>query len=135
MSMLTEELNKCDNCGNTFTVYAGGLSGTVDGSIRDYCPSCVTKMDVTNCGDCGELMDWGSLNDDYQCSSCETKPFCPYGIDADECSTFRERSVAGISMFVPDCPVHGPFQDGSVVCDACGARYVIVSKLTKEVCF
>jgi hypothetical protein len=37
---------------------------------------------------------------------------CPYGgIDADECGTIRERSVAGISNTIPDCPVHGPHQE------------------------
>jgi hypothetical protein len=37
---------------------------------------------------------------------------CPFaGTTADECSMIRERSVAGVSDDVPDCPVHGAFRD------------------------
>ncbi|MEX1171683.1 MAG: hypothetical protein WEG56_03615 [Chloroflexota bacterium] len=37
---------------------------------------------------------------------------CPFGgTTPDECSTIRERSVAGVSDSVPDCPVHGAFQE------------------------
>lgn len=31
--------------------------------------------------------------------------------DRDECSTARERTVAGLSDTIPACPVHGPFTD------------------------
>lgn len=40
---------------------------------------------------------------------------CPYGdpeypwTTAGECSMARERSVAGQSNIIPDCPVHGPY--------------------------
>jgi hypothetical protein len=41
---------------------------------------------------------------------------CPYGgTTADECSTIRERSVAGISDSVPACPVHGAFSESEPV--------------------
>jgi hypothetical protein len=37
---------------------------------------------------------------------------CPFaGTTAEECSMIRERSVAGVSDDVPDCPVHGVFRD------------------------
>ena len=37
---------------------------------------------------------------------------CPFeGTTPDECSTIRERSVAGISNDVPDCPIHGPYRE------------------------
>lgn len=37
---------------------------------------------------------------------------CPYGVeDAEECNTIRERSVAGRSNHIPDCPVHGQHPD------------------------
>ena len=37
---------------------------------------------------------------------------CPFdGTTPDECSTIRERSVAGISNSVPDCPIHGAFRE------------------------
>jgi hypothetical protein len=45
---------------------------------------------------------------DADCPSCP----CPYGAtDGDECDTIRERSVAGISNDIPDCPLHGPHKD------------------------
>ena len=34
---------------------------------------------------------------------------CPWE-NADECSMARERSVAGVSDVIPDCPVHGAFR-------------------------
>lgn len=37
------------------------------------------------------------------------KERCPWS-DPDECSTARERSVAGTSRPIPACAVHGPFQ-------------------------
>ncbi len=37
---------------------------------------------------------------------------CPFGgTTPDECSTIRERSVAGLSNDVPPCPVHGPYHE------------------------
>jgi hypothetical protein len=37
---------------------------------------------------------------------------CPFGgTTPDECSTIRERSVAGVSNDVPDCPIHGVYQE------------------------
>ncbi len=37
---------------------------------------------------------------------------CPFGgTTADECAMIRERSVAGVSDSVPDCPVHGAYRD------------------------
>jgi hypothetical protein len=37
---------------------------------------------------------------------------CPFGgTTSNECSTIRERSVAGVSDSVPDCPVQGAFQE------------------------
>ena len=42
--------------------------------------------------------------------AAEVPEACPFGgTTPDECSTIRERSVAGISNSVPDCPVHGAF--------------------------
>lgn len=41
-----------------------------------------------------------------------TESPCPYGTtDPDECGTIRERSVAGRSNTIPDCPVHGQHPD------------------------
>lgn len=45
--------------------------------------------------------DEDSVNGSIECSTDATAP--------DECSMMRERSVAGISNDVPDCPVHGAF--------------------------
>ena len=43
-------------------------------------------------------------------------PPCPYGVeDAEECGTIRERSVAGRSNTIPDCPVHGQHPDEVLV--------------------
>ncbi len=37
---------------------------------------------------------------------------CPFGgTTPDECSTIRERSVAGVSNDVPSCPVHGVYHE------------------------
>jgi hypothetical protein len=37
---------------------------------------------------------------------------CPFGgTTPDECSTIRERSVAGISDDVPDCPIHDVYRE------------------------
>lgn len=33
---------------------------------------------------------------------------CAY-VDASECSAARERSVAGVSNVIPDCPRHGAY--------------------------
>lgn len=44
--------------------------------------------------------------------AAEARKACPFaGTTADECSMIRERSVAGVSNDVPDCPVHGAFRD------------------------
>jgi len=41
---------------------------------------------------------------------------CPWDCATDsECSMYRERSVAGISDDIPECPAHGPYLDGSEV--------------------
>lgn len=39
----------------------------------------------------------------YHAASC-----CPFAT-WEECAASRERSVAGVSDDVPDCPVHGPY--------------------------
>lgn len=41
-------------------------------------------------------------------------PRCPW-TDADECSTARERSVAGTANPIPDCPIHGPFKEDTPI--------------------
>lgn len=52
----------------------------------------MTETEV--CSDCGRM-------------SSET---CPWSATNDsECSMYRERSVAGVSNDIPDCPAHGPF--------------------------
>lgn len=56
---------------------------------------------------------------------------CPFGgTTPAECSTTRERSVAGISSSIPDCPTHGAFleaepepaADGSVAAESPGPK-------------
>ena len=47
---------------------------------------------------------------------------CPLGgTTPDECSTARERSVAGLSNSVPDCPTHGAFHEAEPI-EAKGRR-------------
>lgn len=59
---------------------------------------------------------------------------CLEGMTIDECEATRERSVAGVSDDIPDCPIHGPYRqpvdllpDGAVgdLVRVAGWQYVI----------
>jgi len=57
---------------------------------------------------------------------------CAY-VDPGECAMDRERSVAGISNWIPPCPVHGPHPDmalAEVWCSRCPAPAVLELTVT-----
>lgn len=78
MAMLTEELNRCDLCGTSFSVNdVDGVTGTIRVpyrptlDVKDFCPTCTKTLKITTCGGCGEIMQWDDLSADYECSTCE----------------------------------------------------------------
>jgi hypothetical protein len=59
---------------------------------------------------------------------------CPFGgTTPDECSTIRERSVAGISDDVLDCPVHGVHREPEPIQTRGRARRRKTGELTADV--
>jgi hypothetical protein len=66
-----------------------------------------------------DLNDPEATTDEYWRDYRGDDPECD-ATDATECAMMRERSVAGVSDTLPECPIHRPtFTYQSTVCDAC----------------